>query len=385
MGAQMTAGRRIVMLLSNPFEPDVRVLKEARSLSEAGYAVTVLCWDRLGRFPVEEQLEKIHIRRIQIRASYGGGVHLLWSFIRFNLALVSRLLREELEVIHCHDLDTLPAGYIASRLRRKALVYDEHESEYFTQLPALLRGVFRRMEAFLARRAELVLVTNLIQVRKMEALLGRGKAPVEIKNCPPRSFFQPHEGEEEGRLTLGWIGYLQRGTGIDRLVRLFDHLAEGRPDLELLLVGKVHPSFAGELEQLLQASRHRAEIHLMPAVPFDQVYPWYRRLDIAVLLYEDISQYRLNTPTKLFEAMAQGIPVVATPIGDVREIVETHACGLLVGFEDEEEAQRALLRLIEDRALRRRLGDHGYRAAVEHYSWEVMAARLVDHYRKLPS
>jgi len=381
----MTAGRRIVMLLSNPFEPDVRVLKEARSLSEAGYAVTVLCWDRLGLFPAEEEMGQLRIRRIQIRASYGGGVYLLWSFLRFSLALVRRLLHEELEVIHCHDLDTLPAGYVASRLRRKALVYDEHESEYFTQLPALLRRVFRRMEVLLARRADLVLVTNLIQVRKMQAILGREKAPVEVKNCPPRSFFQPGEGGEEGRLTLGWIGYLQRGTGIDRLVRLFNRLAEGRPGLEILLVGKVHPSFAGELERLLQASPHQERIHLIPAVPFDQVYPWYRRLDIAVLLYEDMSQYRLNTPTKLFEAMAQGIPVVATPIGDVREIVETHACGLLVGFEDDLEAEQALQRLIEDQALRRQLGGNGYKAAVEHYSWEVMAARLVDHYRKLES
>ena len=54
----------IVMLLSNPFQPDPRVLKEARSLVQAGYKVTVICWDRKGEFAAREQVEGFDVSKI---------------------------------------------------------------------------------------------------------------------------------------------------------------------------------------------------------------------------------------------------------------------------------------------------------------------------------
>lgn len=376
----MTTGRQVIMLLSNPFEPDVRVLKEARSLVAAGYAVTILCWDRPGKFPAEQSDGQIRICRIQIHSAYGGGINLLWNFVRFNAALVKRVMNEDADIVHCHDLDTLPGGFIASRLKRSALVYDEHETEYFTRLPSLLRRIFRAMERFLARRADLVLVTNLIQVRKIQSMLKAGKVPVEVKNCPLKAFFHAPALEERGKVTVGWIGYLQRGTGIDRLVRICDRLAEGHPELQLLLVGKIHPDYVVELQAQLQSARHPERIELVAAVPYDQVFPFYRRVDIAALLYEDMIQYRLNTPTKLFEAMAQGIPVVATAIGDVQEIVEAHHCGYIVAAGNEDEMERKLEALIMDRALRLQMGKNGFQAAERYYNWELMASRLVKHY-----
>ena len=382
MGAKMSAGQRIIMLLSNPFEPDVRVLKEARTLVGVGMQVTVLCWDRLGKFPTEEQ-GSINVRRLRIRSNYGGGVNLVWKFIRFNLALIARVLREEVDIIHCHDLDTLPAGFVAAKLKRKALVYDEHETEYFTQLPGLLRRTFEWIERFIARRADLVLVTNQLQVKKIQPMLPAGRSPVEIKNCPLSAFFHAPVPEEKSTVTLGWIGYLQRGTGMERLVRLFDRLGQRHPDLTLLLVGKVHPSFAQELARALAAARYRDRIERVEAVPYDEVYPWYRRLDIAVMLYEDMIQFRLNTPTKLFEAMAHGIPVVATAIGDVKEIVASHQCGFVVDCDDELEMEQRLETLIIDRALRWQLGKNGYEAAKRLYNWERMADRLIKSYEHL--
>jgi len=56
----------IVMLLSNPFRPDPRVLKEAESLQATGYNVTILCWDRQAAYPLEESLPSaVHVIRIQ--------------------------------------------------------------------------------------------------------------------------------------------------------------------------------------------------------------------------------------------------------------------------------------------------------------------------------
>ncbi len=61
------SGLRVAMLLSNAFRPDPRVLKEAQTLAQAGYDVTVVAWDREGKFPPEERVGGLGVRRVQDR------------------------------------------------------------------------------------------------------------------------------------------------------------------------------------------------------------------------------------------------------------------------------------------------------------------------------
>ena len=79
---------RIVMLLSNPFRPDPRVLKEAVSLVQRGYDVTVICWDRASELAAEEIVDSnIHIIRIQnVPSSYGVGIRQLFRLPLFWLS-----------------------------------------------------------------------------------------------------------------------------------------------------------------------------------------------------------------------------------------------------------------------------------------------------------
>ena len=64
----------IAMLLSNAFRPDPRVLKEAAALAAAGYAVTVIAWDREGKLPPQEQVDGFTVRRVpDVRSSSGAG------------------------------------------------------------------------------------------------------------------------------------------------------------------------------------------------------------------------------------------------------------------------------------------------------------------------
>ena len=68
-----TNRKRVLMLLTNAFEPDPRVHQEAISLVENGYDVTILCWDRDRKFPPEEVIDGIKIERIYVRSTHGRG------------------------------------------------------------------------------------------------------------------------------------------------------------------------------------------------------------------------------------------------------------------------------------------------------------------------
>ena len=75
---------KVVMTLSNPFKVDPRVYKEALTLVNSGYEVTILAWDREGTHPLREIVDGIKVERIRVRAKYG-------SIIVFVVALPSLL------------------------------------------------------------------------------------------------------------------------------------------------------------------------------------------------------------------------------------------------------------------------------------------------------
>ena len=118
------SGKRVVMLLSNPFAPDIRPYLEAKALIEGGYDVDLIAWDRSCSLPEGEVVDGIKVHRIRLPSRKG----LLFPLrLRKFQSLAVRLARKmDYDIVHAHDLDTLlPA--IKLRGKDKRLVYDIHD------------------------------------------------------------------------------------------------------------------------------------------------------------------------------------------------------------------------------------------------------------------
>src|SRR4030042_723091 len=118
----------VLMIVANNFLYDSRVSQEAFALKEAGFDVTVIDWDRKGS---GEKI--IEVRGVQIFRIYTGSllrrirrwsvqIQFFWNQA-FNLA---RLI--PFDILHCHDLDTLPVGLRLKKMYHTPLVYDAHET-----------------------------------------------------------------------------------------------------------------------------------------------------------------------------------------------------------------------------------------------------------------
>jgi len=118
--SQRYALNKVVMLLSNPFVSDPHVYAEALALSENGYDVTVVAWDRTCAHPETEDRGGIHIRRVRVRATFGQGTRQLLPFLAFWRQAISALSQMKVDVVHCHDLDTLFAGWVVARRQDQA-------------------------------------------------------------------------------------------------------------------------------------------------------------------------------------------------------------------------------------------------------------------------
>lgn len=97
--------RRILMLLTNAFDPDPRVYQEARALVEYDYEVTVLCWDRDYKKPEKEIVDGINVERIFIKSTHGRGATQLVFLSLFWLKAYLRVCFKKFHYVHCHDFD----------------------------------------------------------------------------------------------------------------------------------------------------------------------------------------------------------------------------------------------------------------------------------------
>lgn len=382
------------MLLSNAFRPDPRVLKEARSLARAGYAVTVVAWDREGKLPAEQQVDGFTVQRVQeVRSGYGVGLRQALRLPRFWLHAWRRLSSLQPAVVHCHDFDTLPVGWLWAKVHRRPVVYDAHE--YYTELqkprlrgPAgqVLLPLIAAAEQALSRSADAIITVD-------ERIAGRyhHRRIVVIGHYPPLDFAQglarseiDHRSPATGHRPplLVYSGRLSTDRGLLVIAGALQRLAaQGlRPQLRLL---GVWTSEAEERAFWQAMAGLEDQVEAAGWVPFERIAERLAAADVALAVLQPIERYVVALPVKLFEYMACGLAVVISDFPVNRAVVADADCGLLVDPTDIEAVAAALARLLTDPAEARRMGQNGQRAFATRYNWQALEPKLLALYDQL--
>ena len=375
------------MILSNPFRPDPRVDQEARTLSAQGYQVTVICWDRHGELPGQETRHGVDIVRVKtVNAGYGTGWRLSYQIPRFWRHAVRLGVEMEPDVVHCHDLDTLYAGWRIKKRLGCPLIYDAHE-HYPAMMslsfpPALVRG-FALWERRLIRRVDATITASTVLG---DEFASRGVSPViTLGNY--------HDLEPYRAVTAAEVRDLRTRLGVapdDVLVAYVGGFSPNRmllPMIEaagLLPAVKFHIWGAGvQRAAIEQAAAARSNVSYHGWLAAKDLPRHFKAADVIFYgLKLDYPGAVYNAPNTLSCAMAAGRPVVATDVGDLGRIVRAADCGVLLP----EVTPRAIAAAIEqllDPATRARLGGNGLRAAEGPYNAAAQRARLLELYHGL--
>ncbi|MGC9469403.1 MAG: glycosyltransferase family 4 protein [Anaerolineae bacterium] len=377
----------IAMLLSNGFRPDPRVAHEAKALVEAGCEVTVLCWDREDEFPANEAVDGYRIDRVQsIPTGYGAGPRQLTRTPLFWREAVRRVLDLGADVVHCHDLDTLPAGWWLKRRLGVPLVYDAHEDYpalMSLYLPNPMVSMLSWLEQRLLRKVDYTITASSVFADKLR---NQGVDPVvTIGNYQPLAPFDvisPDEVEAaRSRLGLNaddfaaaYIGGFSRNRQILPLIKAGRHL----PTVRILIWGDGY-----QRDQVEAAVRETQNASYRGWLPAEQVPLYTRAVDaIYYCLLSDYPGAVYNAPNTLSNAMAAGRPIIANDVGDLGRIIRETGCGILVP-EPSPDAIRVAIELLQDRAVRERMGEAGRRAAEMRYNWNTVAEQLYRVYEEL--
>lgn len=408
-------GPHVAMALYGDLSYDSRVIREAESLAAAGYRITIACLDaaprtveRLGPLvqvtilrpgghvvlpgdPVQgASADVTRVRRAVDRARW------LWRY----RSTLERWGRDAVAAVgpvdawHAHDLTGLEA--IAAHLdRRTPIVYDSHELFLETGsaagLPQLARRLLRAREARLIARSSAVITVN----PGIAAELLRRYRPSRIeivRNCPDR-WNPPVPRPNRFRDVLGiaadapvilFHGAIVAGRGIYLLVDALAAPGLEAAHLVLLGNGPLQAELAVRARELDVSSR----LHVLPAVPPEDLPSWVASADIGSVLQEPLDlNFVLSTPNKLFESIAAGTPVLASDFPEIRRVVlddPDGPLGVLCDPRSQAAVDDALRRVLEPQS--RDLGDmrdRCLRAADRRLNWPTEAARLLAVYQDL--
>jgi glycosyltransferase involved in cell wall biosynthesis len=173
-----------------------------------------------------------------------------------------------------------------------------------------------------------------------------------------------------------FVGSIERDKGVFELLDAFGLLHKKYPDVHLILVG-TGPEYKSLSNRIFRGSLKK-KIHIVGRRPHNEVNIWLRAADIFTL-----PTYYEGFPNSVLEAMACGLPVIASNVGGISEAVEDGKSGILVKSRDVDSLYQALESVIADKSLAERMGRYGIKIIEQHFSWNSNAEQMMKLYREI--
>jgi len=371
------------VLVATSVHPDFdsRIVKQSDTLAAAGFDVVLLApWlgtDGPARSYTPRFFERARGLRGRIKA-YG---RFLWNsiFSRFD-------------AIHIHDFDLLPFATIVRLLTWRLVIYDVHENyaeeaRLRSWIPRPVRWPLSHLVALVERicclvvRREVVVVPiqerrfgswgcDLVMVKNFCAISLAPSAPNDLSIIRPEHFVFNSSGQVE---SYGSLVYLESS----RLLRASNQR------IPLAAIDRFEGDHDIEARIRKTMESDAPDFRLLPRVRPHELAGYLGNSAIGVSSMLDAANRRIGIPTKLFEYMAFGIPIVATDVGYQGEIMRDSKAGILVPPGDAAALAEAIARLWNDPELRRSYGAAGRAAFFDRYCWEKEGEKLVAYYKRL--
>lgn len=366
-------GRTKVVHVSSahPWSDNRVHLREAAGLAAAGFDVTLIAVERDVDVPGTGV-------RVQTIPKYGRIKRITWGSIR----AISKAVHLRPDVVHMHDPELLWAVPLL-RLLRISVVFDAHEDlpdqvmgkHYLGErLRRLLVPIAHFLVWIAGRSTMVVAATDQIATR-----FPRGKTIV-VRNFPrlleaEKDLPPPSERNRQ----VAYVGALSRNRGALVMIDALDDL-RFPAGWQLELAGHATPpDLITELERRpgWQRVRYVGSVSPMRAREISATSR------VGFVLFDRSDAHIHALPTKMFEYLASGTPVVVSDFPMWRDIVERHQCGLLVDETSPSAVASAIDKYADDHTLLDMHGRNARNAAVNELNWEHEEATLLRGYRSI--
>lgn len=343
--------------------------KECRTLARAGYDVHLIA-------PNAARDVRAGVRTWGVRPPRSG------NRLARMTSTVSQVFRRARwlgpALYHFHDPELIPAALLLAR-SGAPVVYDVHEDLVATLedkpwVRPRLRDPAARLTARFEpaaadRLAAVVTATPVIRARFARCTCHL----VTVTNYPILAEFQDaHRARSDDEPAVCYVGGLDLIRGIDTMIE-----AIAKTEARLLLAGHFDPPRLVERLRLLPGW---SRVTSSGVVGRPEVAEIFGRAQAGLVVLKPLDRYVRSQPTKLFEYMAAGLPVIASDFPLWREIIDSNACGICVDPLNSDDVAQAIRWIITHPEQARQMGENGRRAVHARYNWETEGRKLVALY-----
>jgi glycosyltransferase involved in cell wall biosynthesis len=302
----------------------------------------------------------------------------LGEYVSFSLLSAAKVRAADLDIVHGHSMYSF--GYALARRRKLPYLLTAHGTQknelkhtlntrptpnhVITDFGSML------MERYSARKADAVIVVSQENKRDIVAQYHTPEDKVKVihNGIDPARFRK----SELGNNRIIYVGRLHERKGVDKLLLSFKKVLD-EMDAELVIVGS--GEMAGTLKKLAKRLAIKGSVRFCGYVDDDAIPELYSSSSLFVM-----PSYYEGFGIVLLEAMASGLPVVATATGGAPELIEDGVNGFLATHGNMHES---IISLLQDRALMKACGSRNIELAKGQFSWDAIADKTLGVYRSL--
>ncbi len=367
-------GSKVRLLTSvHPIGDNRIFYREAKGLADAGYDVALI----VGRLP-HEPVAGVPVIGVGLpRHRVDRATRTVWKVFR-------AARRERAQIYHLHDPELLWAGLLL-KLFGHRVVYDVHEDApkqimNKVWIPWWAKRVLSSGTALLERAAAAVLDGIVAATPSIAERFPAGKT-VTVQNFPRLAAAAERPDAPDLGDRPHAFAYTGQLMGVQGAREIAATAALLPPDLGDAVIAGFFDNDA--LEREVRASEGWKRIRFLGRITPHEVLDVIHSARCGLVIDHPISNYLESYSTKMFEYMANGVPVVCSDFPFWCELVAESDFGVTVDPMDPEAVVKAIDALCRDPQEARRLGENGRRAIRERYNWDNEMAKLLDLYRRI--
>jgi glycosyltransferase involved in cell wall biosynthesis len=405
----MNKPKHVLMLSPDCYMIDRRILQEARSLTQAGYRVTLLSgfetpkeehysqdgieihrykysWD-------DERIKKIRskIKNERLRLWFHkiamAVINRFFHLKSFDLFIIHKARQFHADVIHVHDLPMLKHGAYLAKKWKVPLVYDAHEvyHEEKTLTPQLRRKLLRLEKRYVPQTSLFITVNKGIAdfFQKLH-----NKRPIVLMNCADRfknfdrkicrkQLVEKADISTEAQIIL-YQGWFSAERNLETLIKAFAQLP---PNVYFCIIG--YGDYEKHLKTLVTENKLDDKVRFLGRIEPEDILTLTAGADIGVIPYLPVDiNHKFCSPNKLFEYVQANVPIVTHQLPFMEWMEQKYGILTTGDFSSVDSSTKTLLSIIKNQETLEKMRINCMQAA-ESLNWETESLKLLEAYKKL--
>ncbi len=368
--------KKVIVSVINDLMTDQRVHKTCLTLVNLGFEVLLIGRKLHNSLPLEQRKYKTH--RMNLLFEKGP-----FFYAEFNVRLFIMLLFMKVQLLVSNDLDTLLPNFLIHKIKKIPVVYDSHE--LFTETPEVkhrkfVKSVWERIERWIFPKLK-----DVFTVSDSIADIFKKKYKVAVKvvrNLPPVNTFDSKMNRQQLGLPDDKKVLILQGSGIN-IQRGAEELVEAMQYLEgfqLLIVGG--GDVMDELKESASSLNLQKKIIFLPKQSMEKLYQYTMNADLGLTLDKDTNlNYRYSLPNKLFDYIQAGIPVLASPLPEIKKIIDFYQIGDTIQNHEPKHIAKKIKEMTENQDLIK-LWKENLKFAASELCWEKEEKIIQEVYQK---